>query len=107
MPEYRVALVQSLFFKFYTFLQENINTTLDARLKNVERIPRNLSKGLPEFEVRKDLKYVNHPHLHLSALKQTTGEAEYVDDLKPYPNELYGVIVFSKAAHAKIKYFIQ
>ena len=104
MPEYRQALIQSLFFKFYIRVAQKLGLSdLDPRITNIERSPRPSSHGLQEFQVQKDLKYVSHPHLHLSALKQTTGEAEYVDDLRPLQGECYGVLVFSKAAHAKIK----
>lgn len=39
---------------------------------------------------------------HLSALKQCTGEAQYLDDIPHYPTELYGAIVFSTKPHAKL-----
>jgi xanthine dehydrogenase/oxidase len=36
-------------------------------------------------------------------LKQVTGEARYTDDIPLYQNELYGALVLSTKAHAKIK----
>jgi xanthine dehydrogenase/oxidase len=39
---------------------------------------------------------------HLSALKQVTGEAVYLDDMPRLHRELYAGIVFSRHAHAKI-----
>jgi len=36
-------------------------------------------------------------------LKQVTGEAQYTDDIPLYHNELYGALVLSTKAHAKIK----
>lgn len=35
-------------------------------------------------------------------MKQVTGEAQYIDDIPPYPKELYAGLVFSTKAHAKI-----
>lgn len=40
---------------------------------------------------------------HLAALKQTTGEAQYTDDIPPLANELHGCLVLSTKSHAKIK----
>ena len=38
----------------------------------------------------------------MAALKQSTGEAQYTDDIPVQRNELYGCLVLSKKAHAKI-----
>ncbi|PBP21427.1 xanthine dehydrogenase-like protein [Diplocarpon rosae] len=39
---------------------------------------------------------------HLSALKQNTGEAQYTDDIPKQDRELYGALVLSRRAHAKL-----
>jgi xanthine dehydrogenase/oxidase len=46
---------------------------------------------------------VGKPFNHVAALKQVTGEARYTDDIPLYTNELYGALVLSTKAHAKIK----
>jgi len=46
---------------------------------------------------------VGKPLNHVAALKQTTGEARYTDDMPLYHNELYGALVLSTKAHAKLK----
>jgi len=38
----------------------------------------------------------------VAALKQTCGEAQYTDDIPVQKNELYGCLVLSSKAHAKI-----
>lgn len=43
------------------------------------------------------------PVNHLAAMKQVTGEARYTDDIPLYYNELYGALVLSTKAHAKLK----
>jgi len=48
-------------------------------------------------------KLVGKPLNHMAALKQVTGEARYTDDIPLYHNELYGAMVLSTKAHAKIK----
>ena len=39
--------------------------------------------------------------MHLSALKQASGEAKYIDDLPHFENELYAGLILSERAHAK------
>lgn len=46
---------------------------------------------------------VGQPIMHLSALKQATGEAVYCDDIPCYENELHLALVTSTKAHALIK----
>ena len=45
---------------------------------------------------------VGRPISHLSANKQVSGEALYVDDMPKLKNELYAGLVVSTRAHAKI-----
>ena len=40
--------------------------------------------------------------MHLSALKQTTGEAIYVDDMPSFNGELYAAPIISTIAHGLI-----
>lgn len=55
---------------------------------------------MPEGRSQDDA--VGRPMMHLSALKQATGEAIYCDDVPLYENELYLALVTSSKAHAKI-----
>lgn len=45
---------------------------------------------------------VGRPISHISANKQVSGEARYVDDMPKLKNELYAGLVMSTRAHAKI-----
>jgi xanthine dehydrogenase/oxidase len=54
----------------------------------------------PENQPGFDL--VGKPIVHLSGLKQSSGEAMYVDDMPRFENELYMALVLSSKAHAKI-----
>lgn len=45
---------------------------------------------------------VGHPVMHQSAIKHTTGEAVFVDDMPPISQELFLAVVTSTRAHAKI-----
>eukprot|EP00058_Branchiostoma_floridae_P025128 XP_002610618.1 hypothetical protein BRAFLDRAFT_202728 [Branchiostoma floridae] len=83
MVEFRRTLTTSFFFKFYLTVQQRLNL-----------------KEVPEGQAREDA--VGRPIMHLSALKQVTGEAVYTDDMPRIQGELYLGLVLSKKAHAKI-----
>lgn len=57
-------------------------------------------QAVPEGRSKEDM--VGRPMMHLSALKQATGEAVYCDDVPLYENELYLALVTSGKAHANI-----
>lgn len=45
---------------------------------------------------------VGRPVAHVSACKQATGEAIYIDDTPPFENELHAAFLLSTRAHAAI-----
>lgn len=57
-------------------------------------------QAVPEGQSPDDL--IGRPIMHLSALKQATGEAVYCDDVPLYENELYLALITSTKAHARI-----
>ncbi|KJE94734.1 xanthine dehydrogenase, variant [Capsaspora owczarzaki ATCC 30864] len=82
--------------------------TADPRaLSATERTHRPVSSSIQEYqrpvEHANPNDQVGDPVRHMSALKQATGEAIYVDDIPRYGNELYGALVFSQRAHANIR----
>ncbi|ORY03263.1 xanthine dehydrogenase [Basidiobolus meristosporus CBS 931.73] len=103
MAEYRKALASSFFYKFWCFISEKLGLDIPEakfanELKDIERAVSQASQSMPtrpESIVGKNV-------AHLSAVKQVTGEAIYVDDMPSYRGELYGAVVTSKKAHAKI-----
>nr|XP_046237719.1 xanthine dehydrogenase/oxidase isoform X2 [Scatophagus argus] len=113
MVTYRRTLTLSLFYKFYlTVLQK-----LRAQGVNVQEVGSDclsaaevyhpetpssvqLYQEVPEGQSVDDA--VGRPMMHLSALKQATGEAVYCDDVPLYENELYLALVTSSKAHANI-----
>ncbi|KIH93528.1 xanthine dehydrogenase/oxidase [Sporothrix brasiliensis 5110] len=70
----------------------------------VEEIEREISTGVTDNDAAVDYaqEIVGKANPHLAALKQTTGEAQYTDDIPPLSNELHGCLVLSKKAHARI-----
>ncbi|KAH6608151.1 xanthine dehydrogenase [Trichoderma cornu-damae] len=106
MASYRKALALGFFYRFY----HDVLTIADGQSGHVDEqavdeIERSISTGQtdphPAAAYEKDVTGKSNPHV--AALKQTTGEAQYTDDIPPLRNELYGCWVLSTRAHAKIK----
>ncbi|RFU77092.1 xanthine dehydrogenase [Trichoderma arundinaceum] len=106
MASYRKALALGFFYRFY----HDVLTILNGQSEHVDtqavdEIERSISTGQIDPHTaaayEKDVTGKSNPHV--AALKQTTGEAQYTDDIPPMKNELYGCWVLSTRAHAKIK----
>ncbi|KAL1900924.1 hypothetical protein Sste5346_001985 [Sporothrix stenoceras] len=122
MASYRKALALSLFYRFYNEVMTELNGEgavdgvdgMDGvdgiHSKNhfdrqaVEELERVISTGETDNDAAVDYaqEIVGKANPHLAALKQTTGEAQYTDDMPPMKNELHGCLVLSKKAHARI-----
>lgn len=108
MVEYRRSLCSSLFFKFFLMVQNLIapETVSERDRSAVQRIHRDVSHANQVYEVpligKGGIDPVGQPLPHLSAEKQVTGEAIYVDDMPKYAGELYGALVLSTRAHARL-----
>ncbi|XP_042260124.1 xanthine dehydrogenase/oxidase isoform X3 [Thunnus maccoyii] len=113
MVTYRRTLTLSLFYKFYlTVLQKlsgqgvNVDEVGSDCLSATEiyhpETPTSVQiyQAVPEGRSQDDV--VGRPMMHLSALKQATGEAIYCDDVPLYENELYLALITSSKAHARI-----
>ncbi|XP_035686516.1 xanthine dehydrogenase/oxidase-like [Branchiostoma floridae] len=120
MVEFRRTLTTSFFFKFFLSVQQRLNLKVGGLSGSVvpfDDVPpsyrsayslyhREPSQGtqmyqeVPKGQRRDDA--VGRPIMHLSALKQATGEAVYTDDMPHIQGELYLGLVLSKKAHAKI-----
>lgn len=106
MASYRKALALSFFYRFYHDVMLQLGG--EGRHKDeeaVEEIEREISTGRTDDTATFDYQQtvVGKPANHVAALKQTTGEAQYTDDIPRLANELYGCMVLSTRAHAKIK----
>lgn len=101
MADYRKTLTLSLFFRFWH------ESAADLGLGNVdeqviEEIHRGISGGTRDDYNPYEQRVVGKQVAHLSALKQCTGEAEYLDDMPKLDRELFGGLVMSSKAHAKL-----
>ena len=101
MATHRKTLAISLFFRFWH------ETIADFKLGAVDpdliqEIHRGISSGSRDDFNPHEMRVVGKQIPHLSAFKQTTGEAEYVDDMPSQNHELFGAMVLSIRAHAKL-----
>ncbi|WVZ57391.1 hypothetical protein U9M48_007782 [Paspalum notatum var. saurae] len=109
MIEFRRSLTLSFFFKFFLSVTHEMNTKglledgLDAdHLSAVQPYSRPVSVGTQSYELVRQGTSVGQPMVHMSAMLQVTGEAEYTDDTPTPPNTLHAALVLSKKAHARI-----
>ena len=105
MATYRKSLALGFFYRFY----HEVLTDLHSNSKNIDEdvrgeIERNISSGQKDQNAARayEQEIVGKAKPHIAALKQCTGEAQYTDDIPVQKNELYGVMVLSTKAHAKI-----
>lgn len=105
MASYRKSLAFGFFYRFY----HDVLTILDGSSEQVDKeaideIERDLSNGQVDEHaaVAYEKEVTGKANPHLAALKQTTGEAQYTDDIPPMKNELHACYVLSKRAHAKL-----
>ncbi|KAF4224476.1 hypothetical protein CNMCM6457_009416 [Aspergillus fumigatiaffinis] len=105
MATYRRSLALGFFYRFYHDVLSEIevkDTDIDEDV--IAEIERAISSGQKDHESSKayQQRILGKAAPHVSALKQATGEAQYTDDIPAQKNELYGCLVLSTKAHAKI-----
>ncbi|XP_023152952.1 xanthine dehydrogenase/oxidase [Amphiprion ocellaris] len=113
MVMYRRTLSLSLFYKFYLTVLQKLRLQgvavddvspdcLTATEVHHLETPTSVQiyQAVPEGWSQDDV--VGRPIMHLSAMKQATGEAVYCDDVPLYENELYLALITSTKAHARI-----
>ncbi|EPY77222.1 aldehyde oxidase structural 2-like protein [Camelus ferus] len=114
MVEYRRTLIISLLFKFYLKVRRRLNKMDPQKFPDIpekfmsalEDFPIETPRGIQMFQCvdpyQPPQDPVGHPIMHQSAIKHTTGEAVFVDDMPPVAQELFLAVVTSTRAHAKI-----
>ncbi|KAL9024182.1 MAG: hypothetical protein Q9196_006704, partial [Gyalolechia fulgens] len=105
MATYRKSLALGFFYRFYHEVLSEIderNAQLDGDVRG--EIERAISTGKRDQEAAHAYaqRVVGKTNPHLAAMKQCTGEAQYTDDIPVQRNELFGTLVLSTKAHAKI-----
>ncbi|KAJ1900432.1 hypothetical protein LPJ81_003946, partial [Coemansia sp. IMI 209127] len=106
MAEYRTALTTSFLFKFWAVTCSDLEVACAEAAHAAEMVQddaeRMLSKGQQEYASVADRAIVGKGVQHLAALRQTTGEARYIDDMPAVHGELAMALVMSPHAHAQI-----
>ncbi|PKY00437.1 xanthine dehydrogenase [Aspergillus campestris IBT 28561] len=104
MATYRRTLALSLFFRFWNeaSLEFGLIAKADCDADITEEIHRKISQGTRDEHNPHEQRVVGKQLPHLSGLKHATGEAEYIDDMAPLSGELFGAMVLSQRAHAKL-----
>jgi xanthine dehydrogenase/oxidase len=105
MATYRKTLALSFFYKFYhEVLAELHAEDVEIDTQAIGEIERAISSGEKDGKAAEAYKQteVGQSKNHVAALKQCTGEAQYTDDIPLQRNELYGCLILSTKAHAKI-----
>ena len=102
MATYRRTLALSLFFRFWHEVIHDLALgDFDPSL--VHEIHRGISGGTRDDVNPHEQRVVGKQTAHLSGLKHTTGEAEYLDDIPTQHRQLYCAMVLSQKAHALLK----
>ena len=105
MATYRKSLALGFFYRFYHEVLSELDTKNAQIDKDVRgEIERAISAGNKDQEAAQAYaqRVVGKTNPHLAALKQCTGEAQYTDDIPIRKNELFGTLVLSTKAHAKV-----
>lgn len=109
MPTYKKTLAFSFFFRFWHEAAAELNigaANEKVDLDSIGEIPRMISSGTRDDTNPYEQRVVGQQIPHLSGLKQATGEAEFIDDMPKLDGELYGGLVLSERAHAKLLKYI-
>jgi xanthine dehydrogenase/oxidase len=105
MATYRKTLALSFFYKFYhEVLTELHHEEKEIDTQAVGEIERDISSGEKDHTASAAYtqKILGSERPHVAAMKQCTGEAQYTDDIPLQRNELYGSLVLSAKAHARL-----
>eukprot|EP00462_Mataza_sp_D1_P006273 CAMPEP_0175123580 /NCGR_PEP_ID=MMETSP0087-20121206/2322_1 /TAXON_ID=136419 /ORGANISM="Unknown Unknown, Strain D1" /LENGTH=1330 /DNA_ID=CAMNT_0016405287 /DNA_START=389 /DNA_END=4381 /DNA_ORIENTATION=- len=103
-PAYRQSLAQAMFYKFVLGEVNRLApTSLSPRLTSAaNRYIRPVSNGTQAFTPDATTAPVGQPIPKLTATLQASGEARYTSDIVPPVGTLFGCLVLSTSARAKI-----
>ena len=105
MATYRKTLALSFAYKFYhEILSELQGQETEADQQAIGELERMISTGEKDHDATQAYtqKILGKAQPHVAALKHCVGEAQYTDDIPVHQNELFGCMVLSTRAHARI-----
>ncbi|KAG0652560.1 Purine hydroxylase I [Hyphodiscus hymeniophilus] len=105
MATYRKSLALGFFYRYYHEVLSKLEVNAaDVDEEVISEIQRMISIGKEDKDatIAYQQNILGKANPHVAALKQTCGEAQYTDDIPVQKNELYGCLVLSTKARAKI-----
>lgn len=110
MPVFRKSLALGFLTRFWGLAAPRLGLEKPVILDSLpdlddlatSTLERTVTQGMQDFENVAIKQPVGESVPHLSAMKQVTGEAVYIDDMPPVANELHAAFVLSQKAHAKL-----
>ncbi|ODV87780.1 hypothetical protein CANARDRAFT_193636 [[Candida] arabinofermentans NRRL YB-2248] len=108
MASYRRSLTLSFFYKFWQYMLAHHKGDIARAQKLIDvdslaQVTRHEKHGWRDLDNPNEGQLMGKNIVHVNALKQVAGEAQYTDDIPPFHKEVFGAQVFSAKAHAKIK----
>jgi xanthine dehydrogenase/oxidase len=102
MAQYRKSLALGFFYRFWNEVQAELSAEVDADV--IPEIEREVSSGSRDVKasVAYEQRVLGKDVPHVAAMKQVAGEAIYTDDIPHQQGQLYGKLVLSAKAHAKL-----
>ncbi|KAG5312449.1 XDH dehydrogenase, partial [Acromyrmex insinuator] len=101
-PKFRKILAEGLFYKFILNINLNKHNINPFYSSGGTLLKRGLSSGQQHYVTRENLWPVNQPMPKLESLKQISGEAQYCDDLLPFPKEVFCAFVVTNVGNGEI-----
>ncbi|XP_025155411.1 xanthine dehydrogenase/oxidase isoform X3 [Harpegnathos saltator] len=100
-PKFRRTLAMGLFYKFLLSIKPD---EVNAKFRSGGTIlSREVSSGVQDFDTDKKIWPLNKPTVKLEAIHQTSGEAQYCNDLPPFPGEVFCAFVHTNIGNGKIE----
>ncbi|KAL3275092.1 hypothetical protein HHI36_019863 [Cryptolaemus montrouzieri] len=96
-PEFRKQLAIALLYKAILKIcpPEKVS---DVNKSGGEKLSRPISSGMQDYETNESLYPLTKAIPKIEALAQTSGQAQYIEDMPDLPHQLYGKLVLAKAA---------
>ena len=104
MATYRKTLAFGFFYRFFHEVRSQVEAREHLELDTTQELKRDISKGWKDLDASSAYaqRVVGKAQPHLAALKHCTGEAQYTDDIPNQNRQLFGRLVLSTQAHARV-----
>ncbi|XP_034939273.1 xanthine dehydrogenase 1-like [Chelonus insularis] len=100
-PEFRKTLAEGLLYKF---VLGQMGDSANEKLRSGGHLlKRDLSSAKHDYDTDKNLWPVNKPLPKIESIHQTSGEAQYANDVPPHPHEVFCAFVVSEVANGMLE----